>query len=120
MAQGGSQSPKSHLLPVAWQQWSEIKALIPSPAVCEVQSVIKFLNAQSVEPVEIHRELCQVYGPNIMSKQMVCRWCRQFSEGCRSVHDEKRSVRPSLINDDLVERVWQRMIESRRFTQLQS
>ncbi|KAJ4441171.1 hypothetical protein ANN_11022 [Periplaneta americana] len=72
-------------------QWSEMEALIPSPAACQVRSVIKFFNAQTIAPIEIHRQLCQVYGPNIMSKQMVRRWCRQFSEGRQSVHDEERS-----------------------------
>ncbi|KDR21819.1 hypothetical protein L798_02621, partial [Zootermopsis nevadensis] len=66
---------------------------------------IKFLNAQSIAPIEIHRQLCRVYGPNVMSKQMVRRWCRQFSAGRQSVHDEKRSGRPSIITDDLVELV---------------
>ncbi|KAJ4443031.1 hypothetical protein ANN_04681 [Periplaneta americana] len=55
-------------------------------------------------------------GPNIMSKQMVRRWCRQFSEGRQSVHDEERSGRPSLINDDRVELVRQCIMENRRFT----
>ena len=91
-------------------------ALIPSPAACEVRSVIKFLNAKSIEPIEIYRQLCQVYGPNIMNKQMVRRWCRQFSEGRQSAHDEERSGRPSLINDDLVELVRQGVMENRRFT----
>ncbi|GFY03456.1 HTH_48 domain-containing protein, partial [Trichonephila clavipes] len=30
--------------------------------------------------------------------------------------DEERSGRPSVINDDLVELVWQRVMENRRFT----
>ncbi|KAJ4428910.1 hypothetical protein ANN_25904 [Periplaneta americana] len=107
---------QSRLVPVAWQQWSEMEALIPSPAACEVRSVIKFFTAQSFAPIEIHRQLCQVYGPNIMSKQMVRRWCRQFSEGRQSVHDEERSGRPSLINDDSVELVRQRIMENRHFT----
>ncbi|GFT80504.1 HTH_48 domain-containing protein [Trichonephila clavipes] len=93
-----------------------MKALIPSPTVCEVSSVIRFLNAQIIEPIEIHRQLCQVYGPNTMSKQMVRPWCRQFSESRQSVHEEERSGRPSLINDDLVELLRQRMMENRRFT----
>ena len=93
-----------------------MEALIPSPAGCEVRSVIKFLNAQNFAPIEIHRQLCNVYGPNIMSKQMVRRWCRQFSEGRQSVHDEERSGRPSLINDELVGLVRQRVMENRRFT----
>ncbi|GFU88565.1 HTH_48 domain-containing protein [Trichonephila clavipes] len=52
--------------------------------------------------IEIHRQLCQVYGPNIMSQWMVRRWCRQFSEDRQSVHNEERSGRPSLVNVDLV------------------
>ncbi|KAJ4449970.1 hypothetical protein ANN_01377 [Periplaneta americana] len=107
---------RSCLVPVAWQLWSEMEALIPSPAACEVRSVIKFFNAQSIAPIEIHRQLCQVYGPNIMSKQMVRRWCRQFSKGRQSVHDEERSGRPSLINDGRVELVRQCIMENRRFT----
>ncbi|KAJ4426490.1 hypothetical protein ANN_27304 [Periplaneta americana] len=83
------------LVPVAWQQWSEMEALIASPATCEVRSVIKFFNAQSIAPIEIHRQLCQVYGPNIMSKQM---WATV------------------LINDDHVELVRQCIMEIRRFT----
>ncbi|KAJ4438727.1 hypothetical protein ANN_14676, partial [Periplaneta americana] len=43
---------------------------IPAPAECEVRSVIKFLNAQGIAPIEIDRQLCQVYGANVMSKQM--------------------------------------------------
>ncbi|GFV73649.1 uncharacterized protein TNCV_3200241 [Trichonephila clavipes] len=51
-----------------------------------------------------------------MSKQMEHHWCRQFSEGRQSVHDEERSGRPSLIFVDLVELVRQRVMENRRFT----
>ncbi|GFY04040.1 uncharacterized protein TNCV_1198181 [Trichonephila clavipes] len=93
-----------------------METLTPSPATCEVWSVIKFLNAQSIVPIEIHRQLCQVYGPNIMSKQMVRRWCRRFSEGRQSVHDEECSGRLFLINVNLVELVLQRVMENRRFT----
>ncbi|GFT06317.1 HTH_48 domain-containing protein [Trichonephila clavipes] len=49
-----------------------------------------------------------------MSKLMVRRWCRQFSEGRQSIHDEERSELPSLINVDLVELVRQRVMENRR------
>ena len=37
----------------------KMEALNPTPADCEVRSVIKFLNAQSIAPIEIHRQLCQ-------------------------------------------------------------
>ncbi|GFU26364.1 hypothetical protein TNCV_199501 [Trichonephila clavipes] len=38
-----------------------METLISSPAASEVRSVIKFLNAESIAPIEIHRQLCQVY-----------------------------------------------------------
>ncbi|GFV65513.1 uncharacterized protein TNCV_1737501 [Trichonephila clavipes] len=48
-----------------------------------------------------------------MSKQMVHRWCRQFSESRQSVHDKECNGRPSLINVKLVR---ERVMENRRFT----
>ncbi|KAJ4447252.1 hypothetical protein ANN_09256 [Periplaneta americana] len=50
---------------------SKMDVPIPAPAEREVRSVIKFLNAQGIAPIEIDRQLCQVYGHNVMSKQMV-------------------------------------------------
>jgi transposase len=86
-----------------------MEALIPAPVDCEVRSVIEFLNTQSIAPMEINRQLCQVYDPNVMSKHMVHRWFRQFSVGRQTVHDEKRSGRPSVITDYLVELVRERI-----------
>jgi hypothetical protein len=40
---------------------------IKRPADCEVQSVIRFLNARNVKPADIHRQICEVYGENAMS-----------------------------------------------------
>jgi hypothetical protein len=34
-----------------------MEAVIPAPAEYEVWAVIKFLNAQSIAPIEIHRQL---------------------------------------------------------------
>ena len=53
-------------------------------------------------PSEIHHKICQVYGDNAMSDGMVRKWVRMFNEGRENVHDEARSERPSLVNDDLV------------------
>ena len=41
-------------------QGLNMEALIPVPAECEIRSVMKFLNAQSIAPIQIHRQLCQV------------------------------------------------------------
>ena len=88
----------------------------PVPSDCEVQSVIKVLNAHSIAPIEIHCHLCQVNGPNVMTKQMVHCWCRQFTAGQQHVHDEEHSGRLSLITDDLVELMQLCIMENCRFT----
>ncbi|GFT10796.1 HTH_48 domain-containing protein [Trichonephila clavipes] len=83
------------------------------PATCDFQSVIKYLNAQSIAPIETHRKLCEVYGTNIMNKQMLHRWCRQFSEGCQSVHDEERSRRLMIMLLSLCDSAQWRTVSSR-------
>jgi len=57
-----------------------------------------------------------VYGDNAMSDGMVRKWVRIFNEGRENVHDEARSGRPSLLNDDLVRKVNERVRDNRRFT----
>jgi hypothetical protein len=66
--------------------------------------------------VEIHRKLCAVYSQNVMSEGTVGQWCRMFKDGRTNVHDEEQSVRPSVVNDDLVQNVGQKICERRRFT----
>jgi len=85
-------------------------------ADCEIRSVIRLLNARNVLPSEIHQQICQVYGENAMSEGMVRKWVRMFNEGRENVHDEARSGRPSLVNDDLVRRFNERVSDDRRFT----
>jgi len=83
---------------------------------CEIRSVIRFLNARNVLPSEIHHQICQVYGDNAMSDGMVRRWVRMFNDGRENVHDEAQGGRPSLVNDDLVRKVNERVRDDRRFT----
>ena len=44
----------SKVLIVALLQWLKMEALISAPADCEAQSVIKFLNTQSITLIKIH------------------------------------------------------------------
>jgi len=67
-------------------------------------------------PSEIHHQICQVYGDNAMSDVMARKWVRMFNEGRENVHHEARSGRPSLVNDDLVRKVNERVRDDRRFT----
>ena len=89
---------------------------IEGPADCEVGSIIRFLNARNVLPSEIHHQICQVYGDNAMSDGMVRKCVSIFNESLENVHDEARSGRPSLVNDDLVRKVNERVRDARRFT----
>jgi len=57
-----------------------------------------------------------MYGDNGMSDDMVRKWVRIFNEGRENLHDEERSVRPSLVIGDLVRKVSERMRDDRRFT----
>jgi len=85
-------------------------------ADCEIRSVIRFLKAMNVLPSEIHHQICQVYGDYAMSDGMVRKWVRMFNEGRENVHDEARSGRSSLVNDDLVRKGNERVRDDRRFT----
>jgi len=89
---------------------------IEGAADCEIRSVIRFLNARNVSLSEIHHQICQVYGDNAMSGGMVRKWVRMFNEGRENLHDEAQSERPSLVNDDLVRKVNERVRDDRRFT----
>jgi hypothetical protein len=44
---------------------------IDNPASCEIRAVIRLLHAKDMSSVEIHRELCAVYGQNVMSEGTV-------------------------------------------------
>ena len=57
-----------------------------------------------------------MYGDNAVSDGMVRKWVRMFNERRENVHDEARSGRPSLVNDDLVHKVNERVHDDRRFT----
>ena len=57
-----------------------------------------------------------MYGNNATSDGMVRKWFRMFNEGRDNVHDEARSGRPSLVNDDLVRKVNEIVRDDRRFT----
>ena len=65
----------------------EKAAPIQSPAKYEVRSVIRFLRAKGERPAEIHKQIVAVYG-NVMNRQNVKKWCREFSEGRTDVHDK--------------------------------
>lgn len=84
-------------------------------AKCEIRAVIRFLNAKKLQPVEIHRQLQEVYGESCISVQHVRKWCREFSNGRTDIHDEQRSGRPS-ISDEVVSKIETILLDDRRIT----
>jgi len=86
---------------------------IEGAADCEIRSVIRFLNARNVLPSEIHHQIYQMAGDNAMSDGMVRKWVQMFNEERENVHDEARSGGPSLVNDDLVRKVNERVRDDR-------
>ena len=72
-----------------------------------------FLNARDVKVGNIHRQISEVYRKNAISDGMVRKWVRAFKEGRTNVHDEALSGGPSVINDDLVQKVKEKVHENR-------
>ena len=62
-------SGTSRILIVASLQRLKMEALILAPADREVRFTIKFLNAQSIAPIEIHCQLSQVHGHTQLDSQ---------------------------------------------------
>jgi len=60
----------------------------------ELRGVVRFLWAEGVKPVEIHRRMSQ-YGRSTMSPRNVYGWVERFKSGRTRVTDEGRSGRPS-------------------------
>lgn len=60
------------------------------------------MNANNVKPAEVHGQIVQIYGENIMSDGMATKWVRQFNDG--------------QTNDELVKKVNVKILENRWIT----
>jgi len=88
---------------------------IENPTTCEMWSVIHFLNAKNMTPAQI-RQLCVVYGEHATSISVVQRWVQLFNVGCKNVHNDPWSGQLSVVNEDLVSAVEEKVRENRQFT----
>ena len=75
----------------------------------------KISQRKSEHPAEIHKQIVAAYG-NVMNRQNVKKWCREFSEGRTDFHDEQKNGRPSLISDDLLQEIEVEIRANRRVT----
>jgi hypothetical protein len=58
----------------------------------EVLRVIRFLRLKGSSPAEIHHQLVEAYGANVMSRRHVWVWCTAFDNGKTGVQGQQRVV----------------------------
>ncbi|PNF30213.1 hypothetical protein B7P43_G02594, partial [Cryptotermes secundus] len=87
-----------------------------NPAKREVRAVIRFLHAKGETAAEIHLQLVSVYGRDLMNRQNVAKWCREFEGGRNDVHDEIKSGRPSVVTDEVIQKTDENIRADRRRT----
>ncbi|GBO21903.1 hypothetical protein AVEN_183179-1 [Araneus ventricosus] len=66
---------------------------------------LSFVSLLNVKSAEIHRQISEVYGENIMNEGMVRKWVRTFDDGLKNVHDEEGSGRSTVNTEDLMQKV---------------
>ncbi|GFG34554.1 hypothetical protein Cfor_11547 [Coptotermes formosanus] len=82
----------------------------------EVRQQRVMLKAKNIRLAGIRRQVVEVQGEGAWSKGDVRKWYRLFKEGRIHVSDKERSGRPSLVTDDLKERLNARFRGDGRFT----
>ncbi|GFR68206.1 histone-lysine N-methyltransferase SETMAR [Elysia marginata] len=81
----------------------------------ELRAVIRFLNAKSLNPTEIHKELQSVYGEHVISRTQVYHWCNLFEAGHSDLTDrEGRGRSITATSEDNVKRVDEPIRQDRR------
>ena len=61
----------------------------------EQRGVVRFVCAERVKPVEIHRHMLAQYGQSTVSQRKVYEWVERFKSRRTRVTDESLSGRPS-------------------------
>ncbi len=92
------------------------KLPIACVSTCILCAVMQFLIAKNMSAVEIHRQLTEVYGSEIMSVQMAKMWCREFCEGRCKMHDESHTGHPKVVMDESVNTIRTLLNEDYRLT----
>lgn len=76
--------------------------IIESPLNAKIKSVIRFLTVWNKSAIDIHRQVCKVYGPDAMSERNMQKWAWEFKNGSENVHDNTHSGRSSVVSNDLI------------------
>jgi len=63
---------------------------IPNPSKETLRSVMQFLWAEEISPMEIHSRMKAVYGEKSLAYSTIKEWIRNFNKGRTSVMEIKR------------------------------
>ena len=69
---------------------------------CQVRLHVVYIKIESLRgknPTEIHNNLSEVCGDNVVDRSTVSLWSVHFHEGWLSTEDNPRSGRPSTVAD---------------------
>ena len=84
----------------------------------EMRGVVRFLSAEGVAPVQIHRRMVAVYGENSLSYSRVKVWAGRFRAGRESLSDDPRPGQSHRkIHEDSIRRVNDAVQSNRRITE---
>jgi len=70
-------------------------ALLQDCTIEEQRGLVRFLWAEGVKPVEIHRHMLAQYGQNTTSQRKIYEWVERFKLGRTRFTVEGRSDQPS-------------------------
>ncbi|GBM96916.1 hypothetical protein AVEN_105155-1 [Araneus ventricosus] len=63
----------------------------------------------------MYRQLHEVYGENVMSRQAIAKWRNMFENGRTDIDDAEREGRPSTVtNSEIAARVNESILANRR------
>ena len=63
----------------------------------EIRGYIKARSLLCLKPVDIHCEVCDIYGEGQMSQRSVCRWVVKFKVAQQDLTDAARTARPPQL-----------------------
>ena len=82
--------------------------------VIEIKAYIKGRSLLGLKPVDIHREVCDIYGQGQMSYMTICRWVARFKPGHQQLkHAAHTGLPATTTTKHNIERIRQ-ILEKRR------
>jgi hypothetical protein len=90
----------------------KVAMLVQNPAKCEVHAEIQFLHTRGETAAEIHRQLVSVYGKNVMNRQNMAKWYREFEAG----RSDEMSGKPSVATVAIIQTTDENICADRRLT----